>query len=187
MRLIHRAMKIFFFALIYLLLKADQQKKIPIVQKGWLVYRYGDNLAFLPIKNQAVTPTYENFFTEEKGDGQRMNNSYSAPPKLLIAKQLLVGVYNYDSISQKDTFAGKAKFYIQPVKYVYETDDFKADTADYEHGIMGWTFQMEWKPVQHRVFYFMNRSGTIYYLNKQDSILAAKGGRRKDIEIYPPH
>src|SRR5215216_970597 len=139
-------MKIFFLALISLLLKADQQKKITIVQKGWLVYRYGDNLAFLPIKNQSVTPTYENFFTEEKGDGQRMNNSYSAPPKLLNAKFLPIDVYNFDSTTQKDTFAGKVRFYIQPVKHVYETERLEADTADYEHGVMGWTFQLRGKP-----------------------------------------
>jgi hypothetical protein len=180
-------MKFFLLVLISFFLQTDQQKKITVVQKGWLVYRYGDNLAFLPIKNQAVTPTYENFFTEEKGDGQRMNNSYSAPPKLLIARELPVGIYNYDSKVQKDTFAGKTKFYIQPVKHVYETKNLETDTADYEHGVLGWKFQIKGKPVQLRVFYFMNRFGTIYYLNKQDSLFAAKGGRRKNIEIYPPH
>ncbi|RYF81202.1 MAG: hypothetical protein EON98_12670 [Chitinophagaceae bacterium] len=180
-------MKFFLLLLISLFLQTDQRKKITVVQKGWLVYRYGDNLAFLPIKNQAVTPTYENFFTEEKGHGQRMNNSYSAPPKLLIARELTVGIYNYDSKMQKDTFAGRTKFYIQPVKHVYETEDLKADTADYGHGVMSWTFQIKGKPVQHTFFYFMNRSGTIYFLNKQESLFAAKGGRRRNIEIYPPH
>jgi len=169
-------------------LKSDFQKQITITKKGWLVYRYGDNLAFFPIKNKAVTPTYENFFTEEKEDGQRMNPNHSAPPKLLIAKQLPIGVYDFDTLIRKEKYVGKEKFYIQPVKYVYVAESLASDTADYENGVMGWTFQIKGKPVPHKIFHYMlNRGGQIYYLNKQDSLFSEKGGRRKNIEIYPPH
>jgi hypothetical protein len=175
-------MKAFLLPIFAFLLNSDQRPKIQVVQNGWLIYRYGDSLAFLPIKNQSIVPTYKNFFTEEKGDGQRMNNNYSAPPKLMLAKIIPIKMYDFDLKKVK-----KVKFYIQPVKYIYEADDMISDTADYQHGVMGWSFQMNGKRVDLNVFQFWNRSGDVYYLNTQDSVFALRGGRRHNIVIYPPH
>ena len=86
-------MKNLFIVLFIFSLKGNSQNKVTVTQKGWLVYRYGDMFAFLPLKDQSKTPTYTNFFIEDKGYGQRMNNSYSAPPKLLIEKTFLINTY----------------------------------------------------------------------------------------------
>jgi hypothetical protein len=125
-------MKNLFIIIFVFSLKVDCQNKVAVTQKGWLVYRYGDMLAFLPIKDQSKTPTYANFFTEDKDYGQRMNNSYSAPPKLLIAKTFFINSY------QRDSLMGRFKYYIQPVRYIYHVESLEEDTADYEVG--GWTF-----------------------------------------------
>jgi hypothetical protein len=159
------------------------QKKDTITQKGWLIYRYGDLLAFLPLANQSKTPTYKNFLTEEKGDGQRMNNNYDAPSKLLNAKKIALTTYKYEGKSDKYTVLGRRKFYVQPVKYTYEFD--AKDTADDLAG--GWYFRVNGKPQYHYVYYFMFRSGIVSFLNRSDSLLAERGGRRKNIKIYPPH
>ncbi len=178
-------MKLLFGILVLLILHPGNKVKPTFTQKGWLVYRHYDMLAFLPLKDQSKTPTYDNFLTEEKGEGQRMNNLYSAPPKLLIAKIFMLDMYNYDPVLQKDTLAGKFRFYIQPVTYIYEVERAEIDTADFFAG--GWTFMIKGHPVFHPVYYFNERSGEIRFLTKKDSLFAERGGRRKSIEIYPPH
>ena len=178
-------MRFFCIIFFFVSLKVDCQSTVTITQKGWLVYRYGDLLAFIPIKDQFKTPTYTNFFTEDKGEGQRMNNNYSAPPKLLIAKTFLINTYDYNVALQLDTIVCKFKYYIQPVKYVYEVKSTEKDTADYMAG--GWTFLINGKPTFYPVYHFAERSGEIQFLNMNDSMFAKKGGRRKTISIYPPH
>ncbi len=178
-------MKHFFILFFILSLKSPSQDKIPVTQKGWLVYRHGDMLAFLPLKDQSKTPTYTNFFTEDKGYGQRMNNCYSAPYKLLIAKTFLINTYEYNLKSKGDSLLGRFKYYIQPVKYIYNVESIEKDTADYSAG--GWTFLINGKLAYYPVFHFIERSGKIHFLNYSDSIFAKKGGRRKTISIYPPH
>jgi len=153
-------MKYLIVILLLLGIKGECQNKIAVTQKGWHVYRYGDLLAFLPLKDQSKTPTYSNFLLEEKGDGQRLNNMYHAPAKLLIAKIFWIDTYQYDSNSKKDT-------------------------TDYLAG--GWTFRINGKSTFTPVWHFMERSGDILFLNRSDSLFAEKGGRRKNIEIYPPH
>ena len=178
-------MKLLFIILFLIALEANCQSKITVVQKGWLVYRHNDMLAFLPIKDQAKTPTYTNFFTEEKGEGQRMNNNYSAAPKLLIAKTFLTNSYGYGKETRRYVVDGKYKFYIQPVKYVYEIENVDSDTADYCVG--GWVFKINGKVTVNPVYSFVERTGEVQFLNKTDSIFAKRGGRRKTISIYPPH
>lgn len=166
----------------------NAQEKVTLSQKGWLLHSPGDCLAFLPIKDQTKTPTYKNFFTEDKGDGQRMNNNYSAPPKLLIAKTFKIKEYRYDFKNKIDTFFNKSKFYIQPIRLEYQLDNIEADTTDYQNGGCFWRFRINGKYIEHTGYYFSERSnGVVYYLNKNDSLFAIKGGRRKDISIYPPH
>lgn len=178
-------MKLLYSFLLLLTFHLDKKTKLTVTQKGWLVYRHSDMLAFLPIKDQNKTPSYDNFLTEEKGDGQRMNNYSSAPPKLLIAKIFMLDIYHYDPALKIDTLAGKARFYIQPVTYIYEVERPEIDTADFLAG--GWTFPIKGRPIFHPVYYFNERSGEIRFLNKKDSLFAAQGGRRRSIEIYPPH
>lgn len=166
----------------------NAQDKVTLTQKGWLLYDYNYCLAFLPIKDQTKIPTYKNFFTEEKGDGQRMNNSYSAPPKLLIAKKYRIKEYKYDFINKKDTFFNSSKYYIQPVRLEYKLDNSKADTTDYSNGGCFWRFLINGKYVEHRAYYFNDRSNSVvHFLNVSDSLFALSGGRRKSIRIYPPH
>lgn len=178
-------MKYLIIISLFLSVRGECQNKATVTQKGWLVYRYGDLLAFLPLKDQSKTPTYSNFLLEEKGDGQRLNNMYHAPAKLLIAKTFWINTYQYDPKSKKDTLVGKFKYYIQPVKYTYTVESLEKDTTDYPAG--GWTFKIKGKTTFTPVWHFMERSGDILFLNKSDSLFAKKGGRRKDIEIYPPH
>jgi hypothetical protein len=178
-------MKYFFIFFLFANFRAYTQGKVTITQKGWLVYKHGDLLAFLPIKDQSKTPTYSNFFTENKGEGERMNNSNSAPPKLLIAKTFFINTYKYDSLKSIDTLVGKYEFYIQPVKYVYQVENIECDTAEFMTG--GWTLKLNSKTRFCPVYYFDHRIGEIQFLNKSDSLFASKGGRRKQLEIYPPH
>jgi hypothetical protein len=167
--------------------RGNSQQKVTITKYGWLAYTYFDDLAFFPIKDQSKVPTYKNFFSEEKDDGQRMNNSNSAQEKLLISKIFKIRTYEHDFKHNKDTFAGKRKFYIQPVKYVYQTENTSADSSDHENGFRTWTFLINNKPTIHWIYKFNHRSGRIYYLNTKDSLFAQRGGRRKEISIYPPH
>ena len=169
-------------------IRGNAQDRITLSQKGWLLHSPGYCLAFLPIKDQTKTPTYKNFFTEDKGDGQRMNNSYSAPPKLLIAKTYWIKDYRYDFNNKRDTFFGKSKFHIQPVRLEYKLDNIKDDTTDYKNGGCFWRFFINGRYIEHSGYYANNRrSGVVYFLNKSDSMFAQRGGRRKNISIYPPH
>src|SRR5688572_4354470 len=115
-------MKTFLFVILLFCLKAHSQEKIIVTQKGWLIYLYGDKIAFLPIKDQTKTPTYKNFFSELKGDGQKMTNNYSAPPKLLLAKKIKIDIYDYDSKMNGYKFVNRSTFYIQPVNYVFKEE-----------------------------------------------------------------
>lgn len=178
-------MKNLFIIFFVFSLKADCQNKVTVIQKGWLIYRYGDMLSFLPIKDQSKTPTYANFFTEDKGYGQRMNNSHSEPPRLLIAKTFLINTYESNMKSKRDSLVGRFKYYIQPVKYIYNVESLEKDTADYSAA--GWTLLINGKLTYYPVFYFMERSGEIHFLNSSDSLFAKRGGRRKTISIYPAH
>ena len=114
-----------------------------------------------------------------------MNSSYSAPPKLLIAKTFLITTYEFGTKTQSDTLVHKSNFYIQPVKYLYQVNDVKKDTAEFISG--GWTFKLNGKTTFCPVYYFNQRIGEIHFLSKSDSLFASRGGRRKTIEIYPPH
>ena len=174
--------KHFFYLLIVWAGFVSFQTKLTMTKAGWLIYRYGENVAFFPIKDQRKVPTYANFLTEEKEDGERMNGNYSAPPKLLIAKQMTLSVSDGAGKPLR-----KLKFYIQPVKYVYQVNNELSDTTNPEMNAGGWIFQLNGKMIVHPVYHPWERSGSIHYLTKEDSIFAQKGGRRKNIKIYPPH
>ena len=176
------------FLFMFYFFSANSQNKVQLFQNGWLLYNYGSCLAFFPIKDQSKIPTYKNFFSEEKGDGQRMNNSYTAPPKLLIAKKYRVKSYQYDFKKKGYNFTGKKTYYIQPAKLEYYLDNISADTTDYQNGGCFWTFLIKGKYVEHNAYHFTERnSPVIYFQTKNDSLFAKNGGRRKDISIFPPH
>ena len=148
-----------------------------VVQNGWLFYEHGKTLAFFPIQNQSNLPTYENFLTETKDYGQRLNDTISALDKIILAKQLYIDVY------ENEEHLSKKQFFIQPVKYTYKIVGDKPDTTDYYIDRMGWTLILEGKRVAHRIFDFDHR-GIFDFLNKQDSISASQGGRNKNIKVY---
>ena len=134
-------MKMFSILLILATLVPLPQDRHTVTKKGWLVYHYGDQLAFFALKDQSRQPTYRNFFTEEKQDGERMNGNYSAAEKLLIAKTYWIDTYEPGSGPGKGTRARTYQFYIQPVKYLYEVDDLKGDSTDHvPNGAGGWAF-----------------------------------------------
>ncbi len=181
-------MKILVIIFAFSFYSANAQKDVELTQNGWLLYNKGYCLSFFPIKDQSKTPTYKNFFTEEKGDGQIMQGLYTAPPKLLIAKKHKIKNFRYDYNKNKYYTTGKFQFYIQPVQLKYSLNSIAADTLDFEKRGCFWTFLINNQYSQHNAYYFSERrSPEIFFLNKKDSIYAQNGGRRKDIIIDPPH
>lgn len=180
-------MKMISTILLLLNINSYAQSQDKITLKGWLIYQQDYLLAFFPIKDQTMTPTYENFLKEDKREGERMNGNNSASIPLLIAKKLKLPIYDYNVEPGKEMKQVRREFYVQPVKYVYSISDITADTTTHDYMTGGWLFSINEKPVGHWVYHFPNRSGEIMFLNHKDSVFAQGKGRRNSISIYPPH
>src|SRR5690349_10417855 len=126
-------MRSIIIVLVLININSFSQTQHKVSSKGWLIYQQDYLLAFFPIKDQTKTPTYDNFLTEDKSGGERMNGNSSASTPLLIAKKIKLSIYDLNVEAGKEMKQIKQDFYIQPVKYEYNVSDITGDTCNQDY------------------------------------------------------